>query len=525
MNLALNGGKYDLQQDQVVKRTILQKDPNPLLLIQQIKMQRNTDQFLLRTEWNKDLGKNQLVKNLLQLGYDYSNHQHSELRDGTYQYNMSVRDQERQCRMQWYREETRKFGSDIIMQIQTRLALGELSTETFSSTETTIDSLAPISITQNVYRKGFLLEDDLHFLGPGKKIKWKWGLRSSFENSFTTIEKNDFDYRIFKSFPYAEINYAPTKKLISFTQVAAGLAIHGDLFQYRKPLYLIEQKLQWKFRRLLQLQLAGGISRKSGNICDLHSGSILNREGIFIYGNERLNFPSSFHLRAGGTQVDLHAGRSWSVMLGYLKQMNEMGQALMISDRSEKWDPFLVGNRQTLTVDLQGEQYIMPLKSRIRLNVHGSETTFPQLFNGSIYAQFMRSLMVDLHFIHQSKGPVGGELQFQRFITGNQLVTQISLPYKAEQKAIISKFWWYCSANTNVSVSYTVIKTKYISAVHMIDLNLDAKIGKRMKCSIIGQNLLHQKMYTVVSTDPFGITETEQRLNGRRILLQFRYFL
>jgi hypothetical protein len=212
-------------------------------------------------------------------------------------------------------------------------------------------------------------------------------------------------------------------------------------------------------------------------------------------------------------------------MLGYLKQMNEMGQALMISDRSEKWDPFLVGNRQTLTVDLQGEQYIMPLKSRIRLNVHGSETTFPQLFNGSIYAQFMRSLMVDLHFIHQSKGPVGGELQFQRFITGNQLVTQISLPYKAEQKAIISKFWWYCSANTNVSVSYTVIKTKYISAVHMIDLNLDAKIGKRMKCSIIGQNLLHQKMYTVVSTDPFGITETEQRLNGRRILLQFRYFL
>jgi hypothetical protein len=525
MNLALNGGKYELQQDQVVKRTILQKDADPLLLIQQIKMQRKTDQFLLRTEWNKDLGKDKLVKNLLQLGYDHANHQHSEIRFGTNQYDLTISDREKQDRMQWDREETRKFGSGIIMQIITRLSLGEVSTETLSSAAPATDSFASMPINYHLYRKGFLFEEDLRFLGMDKNIKWKWGLRSTFENFFTTIEKNDFNYRMAKSFSYAEVNCALSKKLASVTLAAGGIVIHGDEFQFRHPVHLLEQKLQWKFRRLLQFQLSGGITKKSGNIRDLYTGSLLNREGILLSGNDQLNFPVSFHLRAGGTQVDLYAGRSWSMMLHYLKNMNEMGEGLMISDRSEKRDPFLIGSRQTLTIDLQGEQYFMPLKSRLRLNIQFSGISSPQLFNGSIYHQLMRSVMLDVRFIHQSKGPVGCELNFQRFIADNQLFAMNSSAYKTEQKAIISKNWWRWSPSTTISVSYAMIKTKDISAVHMIDLNLDAKIGKRMKCAIVGQNLLHQEMYTVISNDPFGITQTEQHLNGRRILFQFRYSL
>jgi hypothetical protein len=523
MNLALSGGKYDLQQDQVVKRTILQKDANPLLLLQQIKMVRNTNQFLIRAGWDKDHGKNRLVKSLLQLGYDDANHQHSEIRFGTNRYNLTISNREKQARMQWDREETRKLFSGIIMQMQTRLALGEVSTETLSSTAPATDSFGSLPINQHLYRKGFLFEEDLRFLGVGKNIKWKWGLRSSFENFSTTIEKNDFDYRMVKSFSYAEVNCALSKKLASVTQMAVGIVIHGDEWQYSHPVHLLEQKLQWKFRRLLQLQLSGGISKKSGNIRDLYAGSVLNREGILLSGYHQLNFPLSYHLRAGATQVDLYAGRSWSMLLHYLKNMNQMGQGLMISSGSEKWNPFLIGSRHTLTVDLQGEQYIMPLKSRIRLNLQFSGISSPQLFNGSTYHRLMRSLMLDVRIIQQSKGPVGCELYFQRFTADNQLVAMSSLAYKAQQKAIISKCWWRSGPSTNISVSYAMIKTKDIPAVHMIDLNLDAKIGKRMKCAIVGQNLLHQEMYTVISNDPFGITQTEQRLNGRRILFQFRY--
>jgi hypothetical protein len=523
MNVVLTGSKLNFLQEKSVKRTILQQDTDSLLLIQRINMKRKTDQFLLRAGWDKDEGKDHVVKNILQLGYDQSDHTHAEIRKGAYRYDRNTHDQESQWRMQWDREGTRKMGSGIMLQHKTRLALGNLSIMNRSSTFNFVDSNTAISVHQQWFRKGWLFEDDLRFFMVAKKIRWNWGLRSLIENTFTSIVRKDHDYYMFKSFPYAELSWKPNKKSTYITQAAGGIALHGDQFQYKEFLNLIEQRIQWKLRRLLQLQLTGGISRKSGNIRDLFSGALINREGVLLYGNERLNFPQSFHLRAGGTQVDLHAGRSWSVMLQYLRQMNELGQGLTLKPGSDYSHPFIVRGRQTVTYDVQAEQYVMPLKGRIRFILHGNGSLYPQLFNGSISQQIMRSVMVDLRFIHQTRGPVGGEFQFQFIKNSNDLLGKGGFPYRVEQKFIVSKVWWRCSANANLSFSYGAMKNMDTQMAHIIDMNFDANMGKRMKWAIVAQNLLHQKVYALISTDAFGITETIQPLNGRRILLQCRY--
>jgi hypothetical protein len=182
-----------------------------------------------------------------------------------------------------------------------------------------------------------------------------------------------------------------------------------------------------------------------------------------------------------------------------------------------------VRGRQTVTYDVQAEQYVMPLKGRIRFILHGNGSLYPQLFNGSISQQIMRSVMVDLRFIHQTRGPVGGEFQFQFIKNSNDLLGKGGFPYRVEQKFIVSKVWWRCSANANLSFSYGAMKNMDTQMAHIIDMNFDANMGKRMKWAIVAQNLLHQKVYALISTDAFGITETIQPLNGRRILLQCRY--
>ena len=311
-----------------------------------------------------------------------------------------------------------------------------------------------------------------------------------------------------------------TEKNHFYTLAAGGLVLYGEQVQKLGSIHSIEQRLQWKFKRLLQFQFSSGVKQQSGDLRNLLVGPFTTREGVMRLGDRAMMLPSSFHVSIAGTQMNLHAGRSWALMLQYVKRSNEIGNAIHMNNRSESWQPILLGSRHTWSYDIQGEQYLLLLKSKIRLHWNGIVSIYPQVINGVQGDVFLQSASTDMAIIHQSARKAGFEIRYHQINSRHHLVNKQSMKNNVQQKTVVANVWWRICAPIHASFSYGQLLNGRNS---MIDMSWLADFGKRWKLSLVGQNLFNQTSYRVTTNDDLGITITDQRLNGRRILLTARY--
>jgi hypothetical protein len=521
MNLAATLGKYKLQQEQLIERMLLlPKETDPLKLLQRISMRRRTSAVSLRSSWEKDHGENHLVKNVFQLALDQSAHHHAEDRSGKYKFAMDVQQQEKDWKMQWDRESTRKLEKGWILQQENRIAIGAVSTGTAMTMKNESDSLIGYPSAEKFYRMCFLFANHVGLFFSRGNRRWKWGWRTAYETSYSSVFSDRLEYRQLKTYPYAEFVWSPQKRIAFHTLAAGGLVLYGEQVQKLGSIHSIEQRLQWKFKRLLQFQFSSGVKQQSGDLRNLLVGPFTMREGVIRLGNRAMMLPSSFHVSIAGTQVNLHAGRSWALMLQYVKRSNEIGNAIQMNNRSESWQPILLGSRHTWSYDMQGEQYLLLLKSKIRLHRNGLVSVYPQVINGMQGDVFLQSASTDLAIIHQSARKAGFEIRYHQINSRHHLVNKQSLRNNVQQKTVVANVWWRICAPIHASFSYGQLLNGRNS---MIDMSWLADFGKRWKLSLAGQNLFNQTSYRLSTNDDLGITITDQRLNGRRILLTARY--
>ena len=520
VNLTATVGKYQLAQDQLIHRMMLQKDLDPLHLLQRSNMQRRTGAASLLLSWEKDQGENHLVKNLVQMVFDQSAHHHAENRSGILNFAIDVQQQEKDWRIQWDRESTRKFKKDRILQHENRMAIGALTAGTAMSMKHDVDSLKGLPSEEKLYRNGLLFTDHLGLFFSRGNLKWKWGWRTSFERFYSSVFTHRLGYRQLKSYPYAELIWSPQKRLVFQTLAAGGVVFHGEQEQELRSIHSIEQRLQWKFKRLLQVQLSSGIKQQSGDLRELMIGPFTTREGVIRMGNRQMTLPSSFYFSMAATQVDLHAGRSWSFMLQYVKRENEIGKAVHLNSSSETWQPILLGSRHNWNYDMQGEQYLLFLKSKIRLHRNGWVSEYPQMINGVHSNMLMYSASTDLRIIHQSTRKTGFEFQYHHVYSRHHLMNKPSTKNSIQQKIVVVNVWWRVCTTIHASFTYGQLLNGRNS---MMDISCFADMGKRWKLSLEGQNLLNQSTYRMTTVDDLGITSLDQRLSGRRILLTVRY--
>jgi hypothetical protein len=520
VNVAATVGKYHLAQEQLIHRMMLQKDLDPLRLLQRISMQRRTGAALMRSSWEKDQGENHFVKSVLQLAFDQSAHHHAEQRSGILNFAMDVQQQEKDWRMQWDRESTRKFKKARILQHENRMAIGALTAGTAMSMKHDADSLKGLPSEGKLYRKGLQFTDHLGLFFSHGNMKWKWGWRTSFERSFSSVVSERLGYQLLKSYPYAEFIWSTQKRLVFQTLAAGGVVLHGEQEQELRSIHSIEQRLQWKFKRLLQVQLSSGIKQQSGDLRELMVGPFTTREGVIRLGNRQMALPKSFHFSMAGTQVDLHAGRSWALMLQYVKRENEMGKAVYMNSSSEKWQSIILGSRHTWSYDMQGEQYLLFLKSKIRLHRNGLVSVYPQMINGLHSEMLFHIASTDLRIIHQSTRKSGFEFQYHHLYNRHHLVNKPSTKNDVQQKTVVVNVWWSVCATVHATFTYGQLLNGRNS---MMGMSCFADMDKRWKLSLEGQNLVNQSTYRMTAVDDLGITTLDQRLSGRRILLTVRY--
>ena len=523
INLAASVGKHHWQEQEKVHRTILQKDSEHLQLMQGILKQRTTEEIGLRMGWENARNKNLFVKSILRFAWDQPINHHAEARSGFSAYQLDVQNLEKHWRLQWDKESTRKLGERFFLQQEYRIAIGQLSATTSLNRFKAEDNPIGVHLTNQFNKRGILLMHHLAWLVSKGSIKWKWGWRSSFEKSHSLVSTDRMAYHLLKTYPYAEMLWSPNKRLILKTQGAGGLLLTGERLLKLQSVYMLEQELQLKFKRMLHFEASAGIAKKTGDLQDLFSGSFLTRDGIFIQGNQQLNLPSTFHFKRGGAQVDLHAGRSWSLVLQYRNQFNEMVNAMLLNKESESWQQVLSGSRHTWALDLQAEQYILFLKSKIRLNLNESASFLPQFVNGMHARMFMRNSLMDWRIIHPSRHKLGWEIQYHHLINGNQLMKDVSSSRRIQQNTLVTKLWWQFSKKTSSSFSYGRMFFGNGHGARMIDMSWNTDISRQFKISLNGQNLLDQKVYQLLIADGFGITTIDQQLNGRRILFTARF--
>lgn len=520
VNLAASVGKHQLQQEQLIDRMLLLKEIDPLKLLQRISMRRRTSTVSLRSSWGKDHGENHLVKTVFQLAFDQSAHHHAENRSGMFAFAMDVQQQEKNWRIQWDRESTRKLKKGWILQHENRIAMGEVFAETSLAMKNEPDSLIGFSSEENFYRKGLLFDDHVGLFFSRGNLKSKWGWRTSYESSYSSVYSDRLGYRQLKSYPYAEFVWSPQKRIAFHTLAAGGFVFHGEQVQKIRSIYSFEQRLQWKFKRLLQVQLGSGIKQQTGDLRDLLVGPLTTREGVIRLGNREMMLPSSFHFSIAGTQVNLHAGRTWSLMLQYVKRNNEIGKDIHMNSRSESWHPILLGSRHNWSYDIQGEQYLVFLKSKIRLRRNGLVSVYPQMINGLSSDVLLQSASTDLGIIHQSARKAGFEIRYHHIYNRHHLVNKQSVKNDFQQKTVVAHVWWRILPTLHASFTHG----KLLNGRNgMMDISWIADFGKRWKLSLTGQNLLKQSSYRLTSTDELGITAIDQRLNGRRILFSAQY--
>jgi hypothetical protein len=520
VNLAATLGKYNVEQEQLINRLLLQKGGDLLKFLQRMGKQRRTAAASIRSGWENNKSANHLVKTFLQLDLDRSIQQHVEHRSGISNFAMDVQQQERLWRMQWDRESTRRLGKGSIFQHENRIAIGALSVITAITKKNESDSFMGLPSEEKFYRRGFLFADHLGMFSSRGNLKWKWGLRTSFEWAASSVVSDQMGYRQYKSYPYATFIWSPQKRFVFHTQAAAGFVLYGEQQLNLRSIHSIEQRLHWKFKRLLQVQLSSGVRKESGDVRDMLVGPFTTREGIVRQGNRQMTLPTSFHFSIAGSQVDLHAGRSWTVLLRYANHANEIGRAINMNRSSESWQPILLGSRQTWSFDLQGEQYLLFLRSKIRLHWNRSSSLFPQMVNGINNEMLLRVVSADLTIIHHSSRKSGFEIQYHHIYSHHHLVNKPSMKNDVVQKTVVSNFSWRIHAALYASLTFGQLLNGRNS---MMDLSFLGDIGKQWKLSVTGQNLLNQSSYRVTTVDDLGITTLDQYLNGRRILLKVRY--
>jgi len=206
--------------------------------------------------------------------------------------------------------------------------------------------------------------------------------------------------------------------------------------------------------------------------------------------------------------------------LRYANHANEIGRAINMNRSSESWQPILLGSRQTWSFDLQGEQYLLFLRSKIRLHWNRSSSLFPQMVNGINNEMLLRVVSADLTIIHHSSRKSGFEIQYHHIYSHHHLVNKPSMKNDVVQKTVVSNFSWRIHAALYASLTFGQLLNGRNS---MMDLSFLGDIGKQWKLSVTGQNLLNQSSYRVTTVDDLGITTLDQYLNGRRILLKVRY--
>ncbi|MEY4335386.1 MAG: hypothetical protein RLZZ45_305 [Bacteroidota bacterium] len=521
MNLVATVGKYQLQQEQLIdRRLLLQKETDPLKLLQRMSMRRSTSAVSLRSSWEKDHGENHLVKNVFQLALDQSDHHHAEDRSGMSRFAIDVQQQERDWKMQWDRESTRKLEKGWVLQQENRIAFGAVSVGTAMTMKNESDSLIGYPSAEKFYRKGFLFANHVGLFFSQGNLRWKWGWRTAYETSYSSVFSDRLGYRQMKSYPYAEFVWSPQKRIAFHTLAAGGLVLYGEQVQKLGSIHSIEQRLQWKFKRLLQFQLSSGVKQQSGDLRDLLVGPFTTREGVIRLGNRAMMLPASFHVSIAGTQVNLHAGRSWALILQYVKRSNEIGNAIHLNSRNESWQPILLGSRHTWSYDMQGEQYLLLLKSKIRLHWNGFVSVYPQVINGVQGDVFLQSASTDLAIIQQSARKAGFEIRYHQINSRHHLVNKQSMKNNVQQKTVVANVWWRICAPIHASFSYGQLLNGRNS---MMDISWLADFGKRWKLSLAVQNLLNQSSYRLTVADDLGITTIDQHLNGRRILFSVRY--
>lgn len=499
MNLAATLGKYKLQQEQLIERMLLlPKETDPLKLLQRISMRRRTSAVSLRSSWEKDHGENHLVKNVFQLALDQSAHHHAEDRSGKYKFAMDVQQQEKDWKMQWDRESTRKLEKGWILQQENRIAIGVVSTGTAMTMKNESDSLIGYPSAEKFYRMCFLFANHVGLFFSRGNRRWKWGWRTAYETSYSSVFSDRLEYRQLKTYPYAEFVWSPQKRIAFHTLAAGGLVLYGEQVQKLGSIHSIEQRLQWKFKRLLQFQFSSGVKQQSGDLRNLLVGPFTMREGVIRLGNRAMMLPSSFHVSIAGTQVNLHAGRSWALMLQYVKRSNEIGNAIQMNNRSESWQPILLGSRHTWSYDMQGEQYLLLLKSKIRLHRNGLVSVYPQVINGMQGDVFLQSASTDLAIIHQSARKAGFEIRYHQINSRHHLVNKQSMRNNVQQKTVVANVWWRICAPIHASFSYGQLLNGRNS---MIDMSWLADFGKRWKLSLAGQNLFNQTSYRLSTND------------------------
>jgi outer membrane receptor for ferrienterochelin and colicin len=169
---------------------------------------------------------------------------------------------------------------------------------------------------------------------------------------------------------------------------------------------------------------------------------------------------------------------------------------------------------------MQGEQYLLLLKSKIRLHWNGIVSIYPQVINGMNSDVFLQSASTDLAIIHQSARKAGFEIRYHQINSRHHLVNKQSMKNNVQQKTVVANVWWRVCAPIHASFSYGQLLNGRNS---MMDISWLADFGKRWKLSLAVQNLLNQSSYRLTVADDLGITTIDQHLNGRRILFSVRY--
>ena len=522
ISVAASLGSYLIQQEQDMSRSILVKDQHPFTVVQHIDFHRRTEQLEVRSILERDRGDDKVVKSVLAYGIDRSQHQHKEYRSGLANYHSILQTGEDRWRLQWDHESTRKLSKNRVMQWQYKLGSGELRTATGMIREGS-DSVFSIARYQIFYRNGLLTENHFNMMGVSNKLKWKWGWRSVFESTYSNADAEKIGYALFKSYPYVSFNWFPVKRMEFQTHAATGFTWYGKRMQFHQPVYALEQRWLWKLKGLLQIHAETEIARRSPELKNIFAGPVLIYDGTIREGNDQVAFPSVMHIRLGGSQMNLNAGRNWGLMMHYQKILQDLGQVMDLNSSGEKWKQEVVNRREIFRTNFHLEQYLMFLKSRIRINGSFSDSRLPQWLNGMMSLMRLRSGLLELRIIHQGKGSIGWEGQYRQNVLLFGLPGMESNHQKMRQDAFTVKFWIKWNQHVHSELSFEKTISDAANPLTIIDNSWVIDICKRWRFMLTAQNILDQKRYTTVAADIYGLTTTDQVLNGRRIIGGIRY--
>lgn len=521
--VAAHAGKTMIRQDQVISRMFAEKDNQVLSLLQDLHVQRATEAIALRTSWEKDRGRHLVVRSVLEWGFDHSTHHQEEHRSGLANHSYLMQRGEDRWRMQWDHEVSKRLRKQQVLQWQFRAARGALSMKTRMGMEDGTDSLYLFADNQSFIRKGMLLENHIGMMGMRARIKWKWGWRFGYESVFSATAVNRIGYMQFKAYPYAELNWLPLKKMEFITVLAGGTVWHGERLQYRQPVHALEQRWQWKLKGMLQVQAGVGITRRSADLKNIFAGPVLMQDGIIREGNDQVAFPSIFNVRLGAAQVNLHAGRNWGFMFDYRKTMREMAAGIAFNGNGVLGTPLIQGLTETMRADFHVEQFLLFLKSRIRVNGYLTASALPQWMNGTIQRVRMQTAMVELRLTSQVRGRIGGEYRYQKTIWSIASAGPEGNAQTIRQSSFFGACWFRCRQQLTTQFTWQSMISASAKPVQIISNNWTYDPGKRWNVTLTGENLLDHRSITDVAVDVFGSTTAVQTLNGRRIQAGFRY--